>query len=175
MTPQQIVGLGLRLLALLLALNALRYFGFTAMDILPTEAETQEAVAQWIAAIYFIAAALLWLLPMWLAHQLLPRTKFDNKLEVHGHELACVGCSLIGLWLFASALPNTIWYLFRAFIVTGEESFFRMLPPDAKLELLTSGLQVVLAVVLITRSADFASIVLRANGKPIAPDVRDTQ
>lgn len=174
MTPQQIVGLGIRLLALFLAFGALRYLGYTASEAFPTDTSSQLNVAHWIAAIYLFAAAVLWFVPMWIAHKLLPRTKFENKLELHGLELARVGCSLIGLWLFASALPNVVWFLFRAFLVVGDESLFRTLNTEAKLDVVISVIQIIFAVALIARSGDFAQIVFRANGKTVlSSDVQD--
>lgn len=175
MTPQQIVGLGIRLLALLLAFSALRYLGYTASDVFPTDISAQTKVAHWIAAIYLIAAALLWFVPMWIAHKLLPRTKFENRMELHGLELARVGCSLIGLWLFASALPDVIWFLFQAFLVVGNASLFRTLNTEAKLDVAISVAQIMFAAALVVRSGDFAQIVFRGNSKAVnSGDDQDT-
>ena len=69
---------------------------------------------------WLAVAALLWLFPMWIAHRLIPRTRFENKLmNIQPREVARVGCCLIGLWLLSNYLGTLIWFLFKGALTPG--------------------------------------------------------
>ena len=161
MTPQQIVGLGIRLLALWIAFNALPYLAFKPFPIFSPDVSDQKWTAYLIGITYLVAAILLWLFPMWIAHKLLPRTQFQNKLQINNLEAAKVGCGLIGLWVLSQILPTMVWYLFRAFLIASNESFFSSLNADAKLDLATSIAETIFSLFLIVRSDVFACLLIR--------------
>ncbi|MCL2021099.1 MAG: hypothetical protein FWG81_03115 [Betaproteobacteria bacterium] len=109
MTPQQIVGLFVRLFAIWLVLSAVQLIG------LGSTMNRQLPLEQWtpyyISVIVFAVAVVLWLFPIVIAHKLVPRTQFDNVLRVPTHEAAIVACIVLGLWLFvARALPLLTHY-----------------------------------------------------------------
>ncbi len=161
MTPQQIVGLGIRLAALLLAFKSLSYLLFTPLPLLESDVSYHKWMAYLVGFIHLALAIVLWLFPMWIAHKLLPRTQFENRLEIRSLEAARVGCGLIGLFLFCKTLPNLIWYFFSAFLVVGNYSFFSSLNAEAKLDLATSIAQTVFSFFLIARSDVFARLLIR--------------
>jgi ABC-type multidrug transport system fused ATPase/permease subunit len=163
MTPQQIVGLGIRLLALWIAFHAIPYFSFKPFPIFSPDVSYQKWTAYLIGVAALAVAVLLWLFPMWIAHKLLPRTQFENKLEIRSLEAARVGCGLIGLWVLAQALPSMAWYLFRAFLIVGNDSLFSALNADAKLDMATSIVEMVFSLFLIVRSDVFARLLIRDN------------
>src|SRR6185436_13978016 len=135
MTPQQIIGLGLRITAIWLMLNAVSYLGVIPNALRAADASDAIAAAYGVAGAYALGAVLLWVFPMWIAHALLPRTAHTNVLSFRAHELARVGCGILGVWLFAKAVPNFVWFLFRAILLTGSSSSFAALAPETKLEL----------------------------------------
>ena len=116
MTPQQIVGLFVRILAVWLVVSALQLIGDgVALD--GQQMPEKTLVPYVISAVLFVCAIVLWLFPMVVAHKLIPRTQFDNTLSVAAQEAAVVACIVLGLWLFvARALPLLTQYISVAMI-----------------------------------------------------------
>ena len=110
MTPQQVVGLFVRLLAVWLAVSGVQVIGIgVALDAQKTQEHT--LVPYVISAVLFVVALGLWLFPMVVAHKLVPRTHFDNVLHIPAQEVAVVACVVLGLWVFvARALPPLAQY-----------------------------------------------------------------
>lgn len=169
MTPQQLIGVGVRLFALWLFIRALPYLGSIPGQLMAMSVPGSEgapALSYGIGIAYLIGGVLLWFFPMVVAHRLLPRTSHTNTLSFQAHELARVGCGLLGLWLFAIELPALTWFLFRAFLVTGSASSFSTLDGQAKLEVIVAVVELVIAVILITKSEVFARFIA-GNSKSI--------
>jgi hypothetical protein len=124
--PQQVVGLGVRLFAIWLALIGLDKLGgyFTTLA-RPGWKEPAEYLLV-VPLLYWLVAALLWFFPMSVAHRLVPKTRFENVLSFAPLELARVGTALLGLWLLATSMPWLATVLVRvvAFPAPGG-SFFR--------------------------------------------------
>ena len=117
MTPQQIVGLAVRLFAVWLVFSALQMVanGMSANN--QTGVESTSAFFVW-AGVMFLLAALLWFCPMVVAHKLVPRTQFEDVLRVPAHQAAMVACVILGLWLFVvRALPGLAYYLSLAIVM----------------------------------------------------------
>jgi hypothetical protein len=134
MTPQQMVGLAVRLFALWLAYSA---FGMLvsgiAADAIPGVKSTSGFFVT--TGIMFLLAAFLWFLPMTVAHRLIPRTRFADTLAVPAaHQVAVVACVILGLWLFfARALPGlayqlSLLILVRAYDMNQSGEFTRLIP-----------------------------------------------
>lgn len=117
MTPQQIIGLAVRLFSVWLVFLTLQFVG--SGKALNAELGSDAGYAYFIAATVMAAlAAALWFFPMWIAHKLLPRTQFENVLRVPAHEAVTVACIIIGLWLFAShVLPSLAHFVSLAFAI----------------------------------------------------------
>lgn len=117
MTPQQIVGLAVRLFAVWLGFNALQMVGNGMSVNNQTGLESASAFFVW-AGVMFLLAAFLWFCPMVVAHKLVPRTQFDDVLRVPAHHAATVACVILGLWLFVvRALPGLAYYLSLAIVM----------------------------------------------------------
>ena len=159
MTPQQIVGLGIRLFAIWLAVTGLQYIFRIPAALEAAHADEKAIGAYIIAAAYAVVALLLWFFPMWTAHKLLPRTNFENSLNLQPLEAARVGCALIGLWFFAQGFLDAVWFLFRAFLSTGSQSAFESLGSSAKLDFAVTAVNLIFALVLILRAETFAAFV----------------
>jgi hypothetical protein len=169
MTPQQLIGIAVRLFAVWLVMNSVAYLvaipgQLSGMQGIPS---SSVAVSYALAGLYLIGAAALWFFPMLVAHRLLPRTSYENRLEFRAQELARVGCALFGLWIFAKSLPTLAWFFFRAFLVVGSTSSFSALDPQGKLDIAVAVFGVALGAVIIWKSAAFARIV--------APEARSSQ
>lgn len=161
MTPQQIVGLGVRLVAIWLAITSVQYLASIPAALTSASLGDKTTPAYIIGAVYLTSAALLWLFPMWVAHKLIPRTRFQDIVTVQALEAARVGCGLIGLWLFANALPNLVWFLFRLFLFTGNQAAFQSLATEAKLDIAVAAVNLLISLVIVFRATDIARLVVR--------------
>ena len=162
MTPQQIVALGIRLLAIAILVFSVKYLisvplntGGSGLD------PSVISMSYIVGGVCVLVAVLLWLFPMAIAHKIVPRTRFDNYLTLNAHEAARVGCSLVGLWLLAQTIPNALWFLFAALATPGEQSFLRSLNVSQRTTLAFYTCQLVLSTLLILKSDWFAHLTLR--------------
>jgi hypothetical protein len=162
MTAQQLLGTGIRLFAVWLVLTSLAYFT-SIPDALVASPEGSSAttMARLIGGVYVLVACLLWWFPMFVAHALLPRTRHTDKLSAQGQDLARVGCSLLGLWLLAKALPSLVWFVLRAFMLAAmSSSTFSALTSEAKLELAVAAFECAFALIVIFKSGRFARLIM---------------
>jgi len=165
MTPQQIVGLGVRLLAVWIVLRGLDVFlmnasAFRAMNLTDKVINTALLTVWWLGV-----AGLMWLFPMWIAHRLIPRTKFENKLDLNALDAARVGCCLIGLWIFANQLNTFVWLIFHGALSPGDSSVIRQLADQEKIQFLAVAIQLLFSIALIFGSARFATLALGSKEK----------
>lgn len=162
MTPQQIVGLAVRIFAIFVALHSGKYLVGLPQSLTSMGMENATFISYGFGVFGFIVAAFLWFFPMIVAGKILPKTRFENHLNVQALDAARVGCSLIGLWFFANAIPNMLWYLFRTSIsISSSSSIMEMLSAEDKTYIFFHVTQIVLAYVLIFKSHLFAAIVMR--------------
>lgn len=161
MTPQQLVALGLRILALWLAAYGLEYVFSVTASMNAMNLANRSYVAYSIGGACLAVAALLWFFPMIVAHRIVPRTRFENHVKLQPLEAARVGCALIGLWLFARVAPSLAWFILRVAANTGDQSVFRSLEPTDKLEFVFYVFEVALSFALIMKSSAFAELALR--------------
>lgn len=161
MTPQQIVGLGVRLFAIWLALQAAPW---VAQLLRGTNDPVTAPIVPGIlisAAAYVGTAVVIWNIPMWIAHKLIPRTAHENVLNLPLFDAARVGCALIGLWLLATTLQNIVWFFITALIASGSGSVFAATSKENKIALALDIFQVGLGLFLLFRSQWFAKFVSR--------------
>jgi hypothetical protein len=127
---------------------------------MPVGSGSSIPVAYGLGASYLVGALLLWFFPMFVAHKLLPRTGHANHLNVQAHDLARVGCALLGLWLFAKAFPTVVWLFFRAFLFVDAGSTFSALPPESKLDVAVAMFELLLGLALVVKSGVFAGAIV---------------
>ncbi len=162
MTPQQTVGLGVRLFAIWLAIGSIKYFSSVPAAIVSLQQASEKLIESFaVATTYLVVAGLLWFFPMVVAHKLIPRSIFDDKLSIESVGIARVGCCLIGLWFLATNIQSLVWYLFLGFLTSSSDSFFNMLTTANKVGFFVSIFEVVFALLLMTQSKFFARIVIR--------------
>jgi hypothetical protein len=166
-TPQQILGLAIRLFAIWLALASVTYLGSIQAALVSNNVNGGAAAAYAVATTYGMAALVLWFFPMWIAQALLPRTRHTNTLTGEGHELARVGCALMGLWLFAKTLPTFVWFVFRSAVFVGTMSSFSTLAAEDKIQLAVAVVELAFAVLLVARSGRFADLVVPQRKEPV--------
>lgn len=160
MTPQQIVALGVRLVAVLVGFYSLRFLLFLPVSMSSTNLADQAHLSYIVGALALLLAIFFWFFPMAIAHRILPRTKFENHLNLQTFEAARVGCSLIGLWFAITVVPGLVWFLFSNQVNSSGQSFFRSLSADDRMTFAFYLAELVLALLLIFRSNLFAHIVV---------------
>jgi len=130
MTPQQIVGLAARLLAVWLALTSLSYFIFAISMAVTQDSRSVSGQDIFLArhlvmAVLHLGGALaLWFFPMTIAHKLIPRTKFQDTLRLPARQAVAAACVILGLVVIVlNALPSVSSYLALAafYIAHGEQ------------------------------------------------------
>jgi hypothetical protein len=161
MTPQQVVAIGIRVLAIWLAVYGLEYCVSVPLSMNAANLAEHSYVAYSIGAAMLMVAALLWLFPMVIAHRILPRTEFENHLRLQPLEAARVGCALVGLWLFARTAPSFALFVVRAIANSDGHSVVRSLGAGENLTLVFYVIELALSFVLIYKSAAFARLALR--------------
>jgi hypothetical protein len=163
MTPQQLLGVAMRLLAIWLAFSGIQYLASVPAFWRGTGSDDASIIYA-VSTLYFASALLLWFFPMWAAHKLLPRTSFDNKMSFDPYEIARVGAALIGLWLLTKAIPTLAWVAIRAYLFAGSQSVFSALTPDIKMDFAISAFEAVLAFLIIFNAGAFARLVVSKKG-----------
>ena len=163
MTPQQVVGLGVRLFAVWLALAGLPYVIYIPFALARQNVDAGTIWSYSIGATFFMGAILLWIFPMVVAHRLIPKPTFDNVLTASTSEVAKVGCCLLGLWLLTKSGPALVSFLFRGLLVAGEGALFSALNVDQKLDLAVLVIETAIAILLVTRASMVATLLMRQN------------
>ncbi|MCL2161709.1 MAG: hypothetical protein FWH56_07495 [Betaproteobacteria bacterium] len=161
MTPQQFVGLGIRLFSVWLVLSSIRYLSSVPQEMVQM-GETAGR-AYFVGGAYLLAAAFLWFFPMAIAHRLIPRTSFPERMTVPAFSAARVGCALIGLWLFARSITGLTWYFFSALVIPTQGSFLDNMLLEVRIAVAVQITEFILSALLITRSSYFARIVVPGN------------
>lgn len=160
MTPQQYIGLGLRVFAVWLAVSSLR--NFVALPAALEGAGRGEMAVAFVVPIACAALAVaLWLFPMWAATKLLPGAKSHEPLGLAPFDLAKIGSALIGLWIFSQAFLDTSWYILSALLVSGSQSFVGGLDSNAKLQFAIAVVALAFGAALVFKADLFAGIVVK--------------
>lgn len=156
MTPQQLFGVVVRLFALWLALKSVPWF--TTIPATFRDAPEGTPFGSWhvVGAAHLAVAVALWLFPMAVARRLVPDVQQANRPpSFSAHDLARVGCALVGVWSAAISLPALV------------DAAYQLLANESSLEAVFSGrempvdaLQLALGIVLVAMSNTFATFVV---------------
>lgn len=114
MTAQQAVGLAGRLFAIWLALGAFQ--SWAVARALDAEGTLDVGSLPYsLPAIYWIAAVMLWFFPLSIAHRLVPRTRFQDRMALPSQQVVVVACIVLGLAvILLRALPALAAYVVTA-------------------------------------------------------------
>ncbi len=132
MTPQQLVGIAVRMFSITLAFFSIPYLSGMP-TVLRSHGMDDSASASVIIGVVYLAIALFsWLFPMIISHKLVPTTTFENKFNTRPDEVATVGIAILGLWKVVDALPDLVSYLFQTSLKAGSGSIFNALGATGK-------------------------------------------
>lgn len=160
MTPQQAVGLACRLFAVWLALGSFQ--GWMMVRAAQTQGVAQAEWVQYsVPGIYWLAAVVLWFFPMSIAHRLVPRTRFEDRMTLPAHKVLVVACVVLGLTLLAlRAVPAlAAWLSLVALSLAGGETLAAM-GPEQHLHLLEGLLQLAAGLAFVLKAPAIAGRIL---------------
>lgn len=150
MTPQQIVGMAVRLFAIWLVVIAFQTFAIArAMN---AQLGGSGTIGLYIMpALPLVLAVLLWFFPMFVAHKIVPRTDETNTLHLPAHEMTAAASAIMGIWVLLAAIPH-LAAAGSILIFIGENSnFATYFNPERKTQFLSMLLQCGLGAFLVAR------------------------
>lgn len=159
MTAQQWVGLGVRLFAIWLLLSAIQ-FAVMIPVALKGAGEYSNNASYFFAAVYAVAAVLLWVFPMAVANKLVPRTHAEGPLTGQAFDLARVGSAMLGLYFLASSGSRLVLFLLNTILFAGSASIYASMSSEGRLQLFVHGATVAIGLFLLLRSSSVARLVL---------------
>jgi hypothetical protein len=120
-------------------------------------------VAYIMAGAFVVAGVLLWMFPMWVAHKLIPRTRFEEKLSLPAREALAVACVILGLWVIVGrAIPSLSWYLALAIYWVGNGQPLSTLEPSRHIEAVTGIVNLIVGCFLIAKFDFVGRLVFQA-------------
>ena len=154
MTIQQVIGLAVRLAAIGLFTKVLSALSMAS------QVESAGAGFYFVALMYALMAVYLWLFPMSVAHRLLPKTTRTDKIITNSNQLAVAGVTLVGLWLFATLVPNWVYQFQLAFLnssATGDSVFQTLTSTsESKANWVANSVELALALFMMLRARPIA-------------------
>ncbi|MEH6462279.1 hypothetical protein [Chitinimonas sp. JJ19] len=159
MTPQQIVGLGVRLFSIWLVISGVPYLSTIPVALASQELSQEIISALLIGFFHLIFAALIWLFPMVVAHSLIPKTEFENCLKIRPDEMASVGVCLMGLWGISLAAPDLLSYLFQVYLNSGGESIWAALDARGRADVFFIVVELAIGLGLFFNAAKIARFI----------------
>lgn len=161
MTPQQFVGLSVRIFAIWLVICSFQYTSLIPFNLLANEMNKEALVSSVIGIVYLIAALIIWIFPMAVANKLIPKTHFENRFNTRPDEVASVAISILGLWKIVTTVPALTSYLFQAYLNAGEPSLFSALDTFGKTDVFFMAIEIVIASVLLIKARRIAAIITK--------------
>lgn len=129
MTPQQFVGLVVRLFAIWLVVFSFQVFGILKSTLHYEMAEIIGFLYIFMA-IVIILAILFWAFPMAIAHKLIPRTQFENTIQLPAQEVVHVACIIFGLYLILVRVLPSLAYNITLLLITSRNKQLAMMYED---------------------------------------------
>ena len=167
MTVRQLIGIGLRLLAMWLCLNAFVGYGLVlaSANNRVDHGSFSPAVVEFMVVIAFeLMALVLWFFSNHIAGALLSGFSKDVEIRIRPSDLVVVGCVLMGLWWLKDAtLPLLSLWLRSIFLssTTTDQSTLEMMSTSIRINCGLYLLQIAVALILIYRSRRIASWLLQ--------------
>jgi hypothetical protein len=170
MTPQQVVGLGAKIFAIWLFLITLTYVQSSVLAMIDPKFQPINSALSFsycvLAIIHLAIAAILWFFPMSVAHRLIPITKYENTLTVpSSFEIVRIGCCLLGIWFLLKSGTTLMDSLSHAFLLSGNGPLVEGLLGDLKVKIAASGIEIIVALILIFGASKVAMRALRPDSR----------
>jgi len=161
MTPQQFVGIAVRMFSVCLAITSIPYLSAIPQKLFSADHEVGATTSISIGAAYLVAASMIWFFPMVFANRLVPRTQFENGFKTRPNEVATVGIAILGLWKLIDATPDLISYLFMAHLNAPSGSIFSSLDTRGKADIAFICLEIGIALIFLLKAHTIARLVVK--------------
>lgn len=152
MTPQQLVGIAIRMFSITLAFFSLPYLSGLPTALRSHGMDDSASVSLVIGFIYLTVALLSWFFPMLISHKLVPKTNFENRFNTRPDEVATVGIALLGVWKVVDAAPDLVSYLFQTSLKAGSRSIFDALGAEGKADVSFILIELFIALIFLFRA-----------------------
>lgn len=162
MTPQQLTAIALRMFSIWLAITSIPYLFVISNKLAEYENQSGMFTAIGIGGAYLLAAIIVWFFPLSIAHKLVPKTKFENRLNTRPDEVATIAISLLGLWKLTNALPDLVAFLFQASLNSPSDSIFSSLDARGKSDVFFYCLEIGIAIFFLVQAHTIAKLLLRS-------------
>jgi len=160
MTPQQIVGLAVRLLAIWLGWSVILWFTGTESQ---PGLESFYTVSLLFLLLLLLIAILLWFFPMTVAHKLIPRTKSGNTLQAPAQEAVSIACIVFALCLLVMGiLPGLAFYI-PAFLT---DQTFRSTPGYWSIVIAPIVIKLAVALLVLLKARQISAFLFLKNKEP---------
>ena len=157
MTPQEFVGIAVRLFCIWIVFLTLQFAGLVS-ESFPQNVFTKVYIT---AFLVLMTVVYLWLFPLVIAHKIIPRTKHDNFIKASPLETAAAGCLCIGLLAIISGLPELVGEFAITVKFVGNGESLRDLSPEAIKNGFVSAIKFLLGVYLVRNCRLMASHVIK--------------
>ena len=165
MTPQQIVGLSVRLFSIWLFIFTFQINGYISALNNQAGAETV-AIQYWLVGFVIVIAILLWFFPMAVAHKLIQKTQHHNTLSVPAQEAVHVACVIFALWLFlVKLLPAVAYYIPLLIFISREHQSTLDYEQFHFLKIAPFVIEFIIAMILTFKSRSISKFLLALESK----------
>lgn len=151
MSREDIIAVALRLFALFLVVTAIRHAaGLLSLGRFEELTAVMLLGTATIMALTLAFAAVLWYFPLTIARKLLPSLRDSaTPLSPAGHQVQEIAIVVLGLWVLASALPDTAYWLSLVMLTSGVgyEGFSWL--PENKASITATAVEIVIGFVLV--------------------------
>lgn len=161
MSPQQLVGIAIRMFSIVLAVMSIPYLTGIPAALRSHEMEAFASTSLMIGLSFLIFAIIAWFFPMIIAHKLVPKTTFENRFDTRPDEVATVAIAIIGLWSAIHAGPDLVSYLFQASLKAGSNSMFMSLGAEGKADVFFLLLELMIALFFVFKAHKIAKFITK--------------
>ncbi|MEQ1639022.1 MAG: hypothetical protein ABL903_20360 [Methylococcales bacterium] len=165
MTPQQIVGLAVRLFSIWLFIFAFQINGY--ISVLSNQPGAEPIPMQYpIVGFVIVLSVLLWFFPMSVAHKLIPKTQHENILSIPAQEAVHVACVIFALWLFlVKLLPAAAYYIPLLIFISREHQSTLDYEQFHFLKIAPFVIEFIIAMILTFKSRSISKFLLALESK----------
>jgi len=127
MTSAQIVGLGVRLFAIWLVVSVLQHVPYMWQFSDSVESHTSVYVVTLaVGVLLLLLAVAIWFFPLTVAKALIPASSKTDYVKVPLEQAQSVGFTLLGLWVLANAIPDSLYWIFMQYQASVPELKFEL-------------------------------------------------
>ncbi|MDO9233069.1 MAG: hypothetical protein Q7U15_06150 [Methylotenera sp.] len=161
MTPQQLVGIAIRMFSITMVLFSIPYLSGMPHVLRSNGMDDKALVSLMIGVTYLAVALVSWFFPMVISHKLVPKTTFENRFNTRPDEVATVGIAMLGLWKVIDAAPDLVSYLFQTSLRAGSGSIFEALSAEGKADVFFILIELIIALAFLFKAHLIAKFITR--------------